>query len=1034
MIGKFNLNPIASSVFIFFLVISVEHSYANCTLTNYSKAEKEPDGEFSVSVTGSNCNLDTLVGSSQKDGANYGNINYGHIEETKSNAGDYGEMISDVRGNFSQPDDFLIIMSQRPAGYTLAVQAGAVLSYDKNLFIDSSVSDSHGLRINGKADIAGDLVVQSAAGQAERWYNNRVIYMNGGELDVGGKLESLHIQQHRQGKAGAPNIQMENKSIINVEGEAYIYSRTGGRLLHLMSGSKISAGGNMTLFAERLKSSLTGGEANNYSNFALHNEDGHVKAENINVYTQGFNGILQESGATTLETGYLTVDTTLPDPQETAQWSSPQSNALVINGGLGVANAAQLVSTGSAIVVNQNSTAFSLGDSSVSSIADLAAEDEKSLLTLGGLADIQSLNSNAVSIADGVNSDITLQAGVKITAGKVESITGGQVTVEEKNLIADGDGDARLFFQDGVNLRGQISLGAGNDTLEMKGVISGTINMGADDDTVNLYQWNQDAVIDAGAGSNDVLNILGEISAGSVYRDQQQGTQVLNFDEINILNKSVLNLNGQSIDAGQMKILQGGELRIDDGLENSTVNANVLNQGLINLDHLNHQKIQTLTINGDYRGDNAVLQVSTLWNKSEAANGYSEDDLLIINGNASGTTSVVVKDGIAGNIELATNPQESVPVVTVNGSVGADAFYGVAQTTNAGEAQLKFVKKSGAQGGDFVWTLSASNGEEIYSPDIPGYVVAPYVNVEMLRDSIGTYRSRKGGEYNNGYDFKNWGETGIWARAWHKHLKANGTSRLDWKSRSTGYQFGYEIDNAVSEKGSIRSDAYISYVFSHSDAFDQLRAESGALVNNKHAGRMKTNNFNIGWTRTYMYDDQSYKDLVLQASSIKNRYAGNRGTQASNRGFALTASFEQGWHYGFAEKWYLEPMYQFMVGHMSLKDFHDGYRDVSQGGRWDALLRAGGRLYFKDAVENQKNNLVYAKAYVVHDFSPQSKAQIGVSDVREKHAKNWAEIGLGFEVKNGKSTYFFLEGNMDRNLGGAYRNSYSVNFGINHKW
>lgn len=1017
--NKFKLNTISTSVFI--LLAFYNNSYASCELTNLSTVEKSPDGEFSIKATGDNCNLSSLVGSIQKDGFVYGHVSKGNIITNEISINNYKDLITNISEDIDNNGNYLIISSQRPAGQTLKIDTGATLTNNGNLFIDSSVTNAHALAVYGKASINGNLVIKSTAGEANTAYYNRALYLSGGTLDVTGDFTSIHLENDKHRGLGAANVEIDNGSSVYVKNESYLYSRSGDTVLLTQKKSTFETKSSLTIFSERIKNQLTNNDSNNYGIYSLRNLDSYIKASDINVYTQGFNGIEQIGSESSIQAHSLAVDTTLPDSAETAQWSSTNSNALLINGGRGLFQEADLKSSGSSIRINSNSSFFSLGDTSINSISDLSIDSSKAHLNLGSSANITSTNSDAIQINDGVNANIRLMAGTKISAAPGH------------NLILDGNGNSIIEIESGTQVNGNLSLGMGEDTLNLQGQLDGTVNMGGDNDTVNLYSWNNNSSIDAGQGNADTLNIIGSITGSSQYDVTQQGIILSNFNQINITPQSTLTLNGKNITSDNLKIDAGAELRISENIQSTSITSNVTNNGLINFNHIDNKKIQTLTIDGDYHGHNGQLNVSSIWNNSNAANGTSESDYLIITGSATGKTIVSVPANIIGDITLKSYVQSSTPVVTVNGTADDSAFYGVAQTKNAGEAQLKYQKnKSG--GGDFFWTLEASNGEEIYSPDIPSYVVTPYMNMELVRDAIGTYRSRKGGEYNNGYDFNYWGDKGIWARSWHKSVKSHGTERLDWKSLATGYQFGYEIENINKEKGTIRSDAYISYSFASGDTYDQFRSESAQIINNKHAGKTKTNNFNLGLTRTYLSNDNSYKDFVFQISSLKNRYSGNRGSNASNKGWAVTASFEQGFQYSIDENWHFEPMYQFMISHMRLNDFNDGYRNVTQKAHWDGLIRLGSRLYFKDPVRNNQNNLLYAKAHLVHDFASNGKTQIGSSNVREKNAKQWAEIGLGFEVTNGKSTYFFLEANIERNLGGAYRNAHSVNFGINHKW
>ena len=265
-------------------------------------------------------------------------------------------------------------------------------------------------------------------------------------------------------------------------------------------------------------------------------------------------------------------------------------------------------------------------------------------------------------------------------------------------------------------------------------------------------------------------------------------------------------------------------------------------------------------------------------------------------------------------------------------------------------------------------------------------------------------------------------------------MRGHGLKRLDWKSRGTGYQIGYEVHAGEDQGTSSRTNIYASYLAGDSNAYDRLRSESALVTVDKHAGHMKTHNLNLGITRTYINENQGYKDLVFQLSALQNKYDSNRGTRASNHGWGATASFEQGATFQLSPQWYVEPMYQLMVNYFSLQDFNDGLRDISQGSHWDALLRLGGRLYFRDPHLSEQDKFFYVKAYYARDFEHNGRAQIGRSYIEEENSKQWGELGIGFQFNRSKNTYFFMDAGADRNIGGAYRQAYNFNVGVNHRW
>ena len=470
---------------------------------------------------------------------------------------------------------------------------------------------------------------------------------------------------------------------------------------------------------------------------------------------------------------------------------------------------------------------------------------------------------------------------------------------------------------------------------------------------------------------------------------------------------------------------------------NTIFTGELLNEGgIIRIDNSNNFYKNLLTINGNYFGsDKSELYVNSLWD-TKPGSRKSQSDLLQINGEVSGSTRVRTETSI-GNVTSADIGTYSADVIKINGSENGTVFYGTADSSNAGI--VKLVKNTPTT---YAWTYAAyggdggdggDGGEPIYSDSVPGYVLGAYVNMEQIRDSISHYKYRKGTE---NYQNEKFEKENFWARTWGRHIKGSGESRLDWKSNTMGLQMGYEFNHKILGDTTVIDDTYFSYSHANSKAYDEYRFDSSInnINKNTNTGSMKTNNFSLALSRTYLNKNGNYTDMLMQLSALKNKYYSNYSRAANNSGWAGSFSWEQGTTYAFKENFHIDPMYQVIGSYLSLKDFNDGARDISQGSHWDGLLRVGARIYYQGEFLGKKNNTYYLNTYYSHDFTHNGKAKIGIDNIIEKNSKQWVEFGVGLQSYKNKNTYFFLDTGVEKNIGGPFRRSYKINAGMTHRW
>lgn len=302
-----------------------------------------------------------------------------------------------------------------------------------------------------------------------------------------------------------------------------------------------------------------------------------------------------------------------------------------------------------------------------------------------------------------------------------------------------------------------------------------------------------------------------------------------------------------------------------------------------------------LTMEGNYTANNGVLKVNTHWDSNDANNGKS--DLLEITGNAEGVTKVVslkangaenLVDGSIGSIasDLGKN---STAVVRVQGTSNLRNFTGMTRTTGAGELQL--ASKLVGNATEYFWTVTSTNGNAIYVPSVPGYTLAPKLNLEVGYETVGTLHQRRGENQALSWE-KSQANNQTWGRIIGKHLALDGKERLNLTANLSGFQFGHDFDVASTENGGKRlTGIYAGYTHANSKFYDEYRAENGVVLNDKYTGKAKTENFHAGVTHTRYAENGSYLDLVGQLSWVKNKYYA-LDSQAKNHGFGVALSSE----------------------------------------------------------------------------------------------------------------------------------------------
>lgn len=511
------------------------------------------------------------------------------------------------------------------------------------------------------------------------------------------------------------------------------------------------------------------------------------------------------------------------------------------------------------------------------------------------------------------------------------------------------------------------------------------------------------------------------------------------------------------------------------GTSYETEKGTFTNGGIITL--ANQSYADKLTIEGNYVGNNGVLEVNTKWDTpGDYLGAHSESDLLTITGDASGNTTVkaVKTDGtenvIDGSIgELADRYKRSVPVIkvlgddkgTANGEINStdatkpyayntrSTFTGTAKTTGAGELQL-VSRKDEAGATEYFWTLTTPNQDKtIITPSAPAYTLVPRQNLELGYTMLDTLHQRRGENQTLSWDKQGsyWQdvEKQSWGRVIGKHFKLDGKERFGFKTDMYGFQVGHDFDvkTKQDDEGKLTrrfTGLYFGALRSHSKFYDEYRAKNGIVIADKLTSHVKTTALNLGVTDTRYHENGTYIDLVGQLSWLNNRYSAVDGTGARNHGWGAALSVETGRPYALGkdktnngDSWILEPQAQLIAQYLRLGNFNDGTRSVSQKG-YGLRGRVGFRLAHNQPNDKQRTRTYYFTGNIWHDFKARGNALIGPDKLTEKFARTWWELGLGTQFSLTENTYLYADARCEKSFGSNKHHGCQGTVGMKYSW
>ncbi|MGN6482505.1 beta strand repeat-containing protein, partial [Luteibacter sp.] len=316
-----------------------------------------------------------------------------------------------------------------------------------------------------------------------------------------------------------------------------------------------------------------------------------------------------------------------------------------------------------------------------------------SILDAAGGSALIAGTASSVANSGSLVSASTVAPVVDLSNGTGTSLSNtGSIRAASASATAiQGSAGADAITHSAGDIVGEVRTGEGGDTFDWTGgTLLGGLTMGAAGNTATLGAVDTSSTYHllAGAGGGNTLDFIGTQARGGTF-DVDTLTKGINLTGWNTFNL----LQGAAFTLTDKLVLAGSDVTID---ASSTLYAgdnvhpvisavtpggvNVANAGTIDLTNGAGSPGNSLTIDGNYTGDNGTLKlVSTL--DAGGALAAQSTDRLLVEGNASGQTVLDITPGALSTGELTdlnrdgyVGPAEGISVVQVAGNADGGAF------------------------------------------------------------------------------------------------------------------------------------------------------------------------------------------------------------------------------------------------------------------------------------------------------------------------------------------------------------------------
>jgi fibronectin-binding autotransporter adhesin len=547
----------------------------------------------------------------------------------------------------------------------------------------------------------------------------------------------------------------------------------------------------------------------------------------------------------------------------------------------------------------------------------LLGGDGTSIGALSGAGNVL-LGAKALTTG-GLNTDTEVSGIVSGNGGSIVKVGTGALTLSGANTYTGGT----ALHEGRLNVGHSQALGTGALSMDD----DTTLGFSADGvvlaNAVKLTGQN-DPVIDTGAFS---ATLAGAITGGGFITKQGTGTLTLSgantyTGATNVAQGTLKAGAANTFSAASAHSVASGAT-LDLAGFNQTV-ASLANSGTVSL--VGTTAGTTLTVNGNYVGNNGVLKLGT------ALSGTGPSDRLVINGGtASGKTSVQVTN--LGGLGALT-AGNGVEVVTAQGGATTtaqttkDAFSLAGGHVDAGAYEYRLYAADASGAGEN-WFLRSSI-PAVASPTTPGTPAVPVVTYRpeaslfaslpsQLRQGnlamLGDLRKRVGDDDVKGAaTTPTSSPTGSDRRAWARVLSTDidiqqgGAVSPTSKGRLTGFQAGTDLLATPNW----RAGLYVGQLDGDARVTGFASGIQGLGV-----GRNDLRSQYVGIYGTYTADSGFYADAVVQSGRHRYTVEPLVSPGIGGKGNSLLGSIEVGQPFALGGSgWSIEPQLQLIHQHM----------------------------------------------------------------------------------------------------------------------
>ncbi|WP_156994497.1 autotransporter outer membrane beta-barrel domain-containing protein, partial [Tatumella morbirosei] len=584
-----------------------------------------------------------------------------------------------------------------------------------------------------------------------------------------------------------------------------------------------------------------------------------------------------------------------------------------------------------------------------------------------------------------LNGDSTYSGGTLVSAGRVNTAT------------SDALGTGTISLADGT------TLGFAADNLILANNIA--------------FTGDQDPTIDTGAYT---ATLAGDISGAADLTKTGSGTLITTganntYSGATTVAEGTLQAGsaGTFSSASAYKVDSGATLDLNS--YSQTVSS-LSNSGLVSLSHSGSAGT-TLTVNGDYTGDNGTLSLNTVLGDDD-----SLTDKLIITGAASGTTSVVVNNSNGSGaqtlegIEVIETGSSTANAFVQNGRIVAGAYdyhlqQGNASGANTSDWYLTSTPSghTGTDTGGNTGTDTGGNtGNEVhtYRPEAASYTA----NLAAANTMFSTTLHDRLGETQ--YTDALTGEkkvTSMWMRNLGSHNKF---SMSDGQNKTSANRYVLQIGGDIAQWSASGLDRFHvgvmgGYGNQHSNSHNSLTG---------YDSKGDIHGYSAGLYGTWYQNDADKTGLYVDSWALYNWFdndvQGQGLASESYKSKGFTASVESGYTfhagsyesaYGMTNDFYIQPQVQLTWMGVKSKDHTESNGTLVQGTGNDNLqARVGTRFYLKGKSALDKNTQrefePFVEANWIYNTQQYGTRMNGISD-DSQGSRNIGEVKAGVEAK-----------------------------------